>query len=285
VIGTVQELHRFSAPSVTKRAKPAKTNEIRSTPPPPPPPPPPLPPPTPPPPPCKTHEVELKALLRASQDATGHSTACYRPSEPPLSAYFKGKLPREGRGARRRRRIRVQEAVRGIHSSDYYDPAEPAERQGLHAIARIQDDRLSCVGPARSISVLPIDQADTIMAHDDSETMRVTYDVRRPHERLPKKQHAPFERCKNERKSIAEAGGGGIWSRSENEHSPVGSKALADLRCSGDQHMKRTNCGRAQCSNIEPVNAKVSVGRLYCCCGGNVVALGYACTGSVSRPI
>jgi RNA polymerase sigma-70 factor (ECF subfamily) len=56
-----------------------------------------------------------------------------------------------------------------------------------------------------SISDVPIDEADTIMAHDDNFDAESTYDVTRLMERLPKNMRCSVEALKRGGQSIAEA--------------------------------------------------------------------------------
>jgi RNA polymerase sigma-70 factor (ECF subfamily) len=151
-----------------------------------------------------THEVELKALMLASQDgdAASHRVLLDRLSRR-LRAYFKGKLARTGRGAAEAEDL-VQEAVLAIHLKRHtYDPAEPLT-PWVHAIARYK--LIDFLRRTRtSISDVPIDEADTIMAHDDSVDAESTYDVRRLMERLPKNMRCAIEAVKLDGQSIAEA--------------------------------------------------------------------------------
>src|SRR6266446_3906250 len=83
-----------------------------------------------------THEVELKALMLASQDgnAASHRALLDRLSRR-LRAYYKGKLARIGRGATETEDL-VQEAVLAIHLKRHtYDPVEPLT-PWVHAVAR-----------------------------------------------------------------------------------------------------------------------------------------------------
>ena len=151
-----------------------------------------------------THEAELKALMLASLDgdAASHRALLDRLSRR-LRAYFKGKLARIGRGAAEAEDL-VQEAVLAIHLKRHtYDPAEPLT-PWVHAIARYK--LIDFLRRSRaSISDVPIDEADTIMAHDDTVSAESTYDVRRLMERLPKNMRCSIEAVKLEGRSIAEA--------------------------------------------------------------------------------
>src|SRR5712671_4030304 len=145
-----------------------------------------------------THEVELKALMLASQDgnAASHRALLDRLSRR-LRAYYKGKLARIGRGAAEAEDL-VQEAVLAIHLKRHtYDPVEPLT-PWVHAIARYK--LIDFLRRTRtSSSDVPIDEADTIMAHDDN------IDVKRLMERLPKNMRCAIEAVKLDGLSVAEA--------------------------------------------------------------------------------
>jgi RNA polymerase sigma-70 factor, ECF subfamily len=149
-----------------------------------------------------TREVELKALMLASLDgdAASHRALLDRLSRR-LRAYYKGKLARIGRGAAEAEDL-VQEAVLAIHLKRHtYDPSEPLT-PWVHAIAKLID---FLRGTRTSISDVPIEQADTIMAHDDNVDAESTYDVRRLLARLPKNMRCAIEAVKLDGQSIAEA--------------------------------------------------------------------------------
>jgi RNA polymerase sigma-70 factor (ECF subfamily) len=151
-----------------------------------------------------TDEIELKALMLASLDGDAGS---YRELLERLSrrlrAYYKGKLARIGRGAAEAEDL-VQEAVLAIHLKRHtYDPAEPLT-PWVHAIARYK--LIDFLRRTRtSISDVPIEEADTIMAHDDNVDAESTYDVRRLMKRLPKNMRCSIDAVKLEGLSIAEA--------------------------------------------------------------------------------
>src|ERR1700676_2521787 len=142
-----------------------------------------------------THEIELKALMLASLDG---DAASYRALLERLSgrlrAYYKGKLTGMGRGASEAEDL-VQEAVLAIHIKRHTsDPAEPLT-PWVHAIARYK--LIDFLPRSRApISDVPIDEADTIMAHDDNVSAESTYDVRRLMERLPKNMRCSIEAVK-----------------------------------------------------------------------------------------
>jgi RNA polymerase sigma-70 factor (ECF subfamily) len=120
-----------------------------------------------------------------------------------LRAYFKGKLAGIGRGASEAEDL-VQEAVLAIHIKRHtYNPAEPLT-PWVHAIARYK--LIDFLRRTRtSMADVPLDEADTIMAHDDHVSAESTYDVRRLMERLPKNMRCSIEAVKLEGQSIAEA--------------------------------------------------------------------------------
>ena len=151
-----------------------------------------------------THEVELKALMLASLDgdAASHRVLLDRLSRR-LRAYYKGKLARIGRGAAEAEDL-VQEAVLAIHIKRHtYDPAEPLT-PWVHAVARYK--LIDFLRRSRaSISDVPIEEADTIMAHDDNVDAESTYDLKRLMHRLPEKMRCSIEAVKLDGQSIAEA--------------------------------------------------------------------------------
>jgi RNA polymerase sigma-70 factor (ECF subfamily) len=151
-----------------------------------------------------THEIELKALMLASLDgdAASHRALLDQLSRR-LRAYYKGKLAAIGRGASEAEDL-VQEAVLAIHIKRHtYSPAEPLT-PWVHAIARYK--LIDFLRRTRtSISDVPIDEADTIMAHDDNVDAESTYDVKRLMERLPKNMRCAIEAVKLDGQSVAEA--------------------------------------------------------------------------------
>ena len=151
-----------------------------------------------------TREVELKALMLASQDgdAASHRALLDRLSRR-LRAYYKGKLAGIGRGASEAEDL-VQEAVLAIHIKRHtYDPAEPLT-PWVHAIARYK--LIDFLRHTRaSLADVPIEEADMIMAHDDIVDAESTYDVKRLMERLPKNMRCAIEAVKLDGQSIAEA--------------------------------------------------------------------------------
>jgi RNA polymerase sigma-70 factor (ECF subfamily) len=151
-----------------------------------------------------TDEIELKALMLASLDgdAASHHALLDRLSRR-LRAYYKGKLARIGKDASEAEDL-VQEAVLAIHIKRHtYDPAEPLT-PWVYAIARYK--LIDFLRRSRaSISDVPIEEAETIMAHDDNVSAESTYDVKRLIERLPKNMRCSIESVKLDGQSIAEA--------------------------------------------------------------------------------
>src|SRR6266851_5486589 len=151
-----------------------------------------------------TDETELKALMLAGLDgnATSHRELLERLSRR-LRAYYKGKLAGIGRGASEAEDL-VQEAVLAIHLKRHtYDPVEPLT-PWVHAVARYK--LIDFLRRTRTSLVdVPIDEANTIMAHDDNVDAESTHDVRRLMERLPKNMRCAIEAVKLDGQSIAEA--------------------------------------------------------------------------------
>jgi len=151
-----------------------------------------------------SHEIELKALMLASLDgdATSHRALLEKLSRR-LRAYYKGKLAGIGRGVIEAEDL-VQDAVLAIHLKRHtYDPAEPLT-PWVHAIARYK--LIDFLRRSRtSFADVPIEEADTIMAHDDNVDAESTYDVKRLMERLPKNMRCAIEAVKLDGLSIAEA--------------------------------------------------------------------------------
>jgi RNA polymerase sigma-70 factor, ECF subfamily len=151
-----------------------------------------------------THEIELKALMLASLDgdAASHRVLLDWLSRR-LRAYYKGKLARIGRSAEEAEDL-VQEAVLAIHLKRHtYDPVDLLT-PWVHAIARYK--LIDFLRRSRtSISDVPIEEADTIMAHDDNADAESTYDLKRLMQRLPEKMRCSIEAVKLDGQSIAEA--------------------------------------------------------------------------------
>jgi len=152
-----------------------------------------------------TDETDLKSLMLAGLD--GHA-ASHRALLGQLSgrlrAYYRGKLARIGRRGAGEAEDLVQEAILAIHLKRHtYDPAEPLT-PWVHAIARYK--LIDFLRRTRtSLADVPIDEADTIAAHDDNVDAESTFDVRRLMERLPKNMRCSIEAVKLDGLSIAEA--------------------------------------------------------------------------------
>jgi RNA polymerase sigma-70 factor, ECF subfamily len=151
-----------------------------------------------------TREIELKALMLASLDgdAVSYQALLHQLSRR-LRAYYKGKLARLGRGAAEAEDL-VQEALLAIHFKRHtYDLAEPLT-PWVHAIARYK--LIDFLRRTRtSLADVPIDKADTIMAHDDNVDTESTYDIKKLMERLPKNMRCAIEAVKLDGLSVAEA--------------------------------------------------------------------------------
>jgi RNA polymerase sigma-70 factor, ECF subfamily len=151
-----------------------------------------------------THEIELKALMLASLDgdAASHRALLDRLSRR-LRAYYKSKLAGMGRGATEAEDL-VQEAVLAIHLKRHtYDPIEPLT-PWVHAIARYK--LIDFLRRSRtSFAEVSIEEADSMMAHDDNVDAESSYDLRRLMQRLPEKMRCSIEAVKLDGQSIAEA--------------------------------------------------------------------------------
>jgi RNA polymerase sigma-70 factor (ECF subfamily) len=151
-----------------------------------------------------THETELKALMLASLDgdAASHRALLERLSRR-LRAYYKGKLSGIGRGASEAEDL-VQEALLAIHIKRHtYNPTEPLT-PWVHAIARYKlIDFLRRTRTSRAD--VPIEEADNVMAHDDSVGAESTYDLKRLMQQLPKNMRCSIEAVKLDGRSVAEA--------------------------------------------------------------------------------
>jgi RNA polymerase sigma-70 factor (ECF subfamily) len=151
-----------------------------------------------------TTEAELRGLMLAALDgdAGSHRTLLVALSSR-LRAYYKGKFARIGRGASEAEDL-VQEAVLAIHIKRHtYNPDEPLT-PWVHAIARYKLIDFLRRNRA-SLSDVPIDEADEVMAHDDHSDAESTYDVRRLMEQLPKNMQCAIEAVKLDGLSTAEA--------------------------------------------------------------------------------
>jgi RNA polymerase sigma-70 factor (ECF subfamily) len=147
-----------------------------------------------------TLEIELKALMLASLDG---NAASYRSLLDQLSrrlrAYYKAKLVTVGKGKVEAEDL-VQEAILAIHLKRHtYDQREPLT-PWVHAIARyklidfLRRNRVS-------LTELPIDEVEEVMAHDDSADADSAYDIRR----LMQRMQCSIQAVKLDGLSIAEA--------------------------------------------------------------------------------
>ncbi|MBR0705120.1 sigma-70 family RNA polymerase sigma factor [Bradyrhizobium liaoningense] len=149
-------------------------------------------------------EIELKALMLASQDGDGaaHRVLLERLSRH-LRAYYKGKLVRIGRGTTEAEDL-VQEAVLAIHLQRHtYDPEEPLT-PWVYAIARYKLIDFLRRNRA-SVADVPIDEAHEVTANDDHLGAESSFDVRRLLMRLPEKMRCAIEAVKLDGLSVAEA--------------------------------------------------------------------------------
>src|SRR5712671_4665410 len=152
-----------------------------------------------------TDETDLKSLMLAGLD--GHA-ASHRALLGQLSgrlrAYYRGKLARIGRRGAAEAEDLVQEAVLAIHLKRHtYDPAERLT-PWVHAIARYK--LIDFLRRTRtSLADVPIEEAATMMAHNDNVDAESTYDLKRLMQQLPEKMRCSIEAVKLDGQSIAEA--------------------------------------------------------------------------------
>ena len=150
-----------------------------------------------------TLEIGLKALMLASLDG---NAASYRSLLDQLSrrlrAYYKAKLVTVGKGKAEAEDL-VQEAILAIHLKRHtYDQREPLT-PWVHAIARYK--LIDFLRNRVSLTELPIDEVEEVMAHDDSADAESTYDIRRLMQRLPQGMQCSIQAVKLDGLSIAEA--------------------------------------------------------------------------------
>ncbi len=151
-----------------------------------------------------TLEIELKALMLAGLkgDAASHRSLLDRLSRR-LRAYYKAKLVAVGRGIAEAEDL-VQEAILAIHIKRHtYDPREPLT-PWVYAIARYKLIDFLRRNRA-SLAEVPIDEADEVMAHDDTTDAESTYDIRRLMERLPEGMQCAIMAVKLDGLSVTEA--------------------------------------------------------------------------------
>lgn len=160
-----------------------------------------------------TREAELRALMTTglAGDAAAHRVLLDRLSRH-LRAYYKGRLTRAGRSAAEAEDL-VQEALIAIHTRRYtYDPAEPLT-PWVHAIARYKlIDHLRQTRP--SLTHVPIEDADELIARDDHIGVESTLDLGRLLGKLPDKMRQAIQSVKLDGLSVAEAADRSGMSRS-----------------------------------------------------------------------
>ena len=150
------------------------------------------------------NEAELRALMRAS--LTGDANAyrvLLRQLSASLRAYYKGRLRRVGRSADEAEDL-MQETLMAIHTRRHtYHPTEPLT-PWVYAIARYKlIDHLRRM--RASVSDVPIEDADGIIAKEDFATGESARDVRKLLEKLPYKMRRAIECVKLDGFSVAEA--------------------------------------------------------------------------------
>ena len=150
------------------------------------------------------NEPELRALMRAGLrgDASAYRALLSRLSAN-LRAYYKGKLARIGRSATEAEDL-MQEALMAIHTRRHtYDPAE-ALTPWVYAIARYKlIDHLRRT--RASMTDLPIEDADELMAQDDHVGTESANDLARLLNQLPNKMRRAIQSVKLDGLSVAEA--------------------------------------------------------------------------------
>src|SRR5262245_59572471 len=149
-------------------------------------------------------ECELKNLMVAGLDgdAAAHRSWLARLSWH-LRGYYKSRLARIGRGATEAEDL-VQEALLAIHTRRHtYDPTEPLT-PWVHAIARYKlIDHLRRT--RASMTHVPLEQAEEVMARDDHAGAESAYDLHRLLSGLPEKMRQAIECVKLDGLSVAEA--------------------------------------------------------------------------------
>src|SRR5262245_58741581 len=142
-----------------------------------------------------TIEAELKNLMVAGRagDAAAHRSVLDRLSRR-LRAYYRGRLARIGRSGTEAEDL-VQEALLAIHTRRHtYDPSEPLT-PWVHAIARYKlIDHLRRT--RASMTHVPLEQAEDVMARDDHAGAESAYDLHRLMSGLPEKMRHAIECAK-----------------------------------------------------------------------------------------
>jgi RNA polymerase sigma-70 factor (ECF subfamily) len=150
-----------------------------------------------------THEIELKALMLATQrgDAAAYRTLLAK-LVPRLRAYYKRRMMGAGRSAEEAEDL-VQETLLAVHLKRHtYDP-DALFTPWLHAIARYKlIDHLRSNKMSRMD--VPIDDRQDLMAADDHAASEGTHDMAKLLHRLPRKTRQAIEAVKLEGESVAE---------------------------------------------------------------------------------
>lgn len=150
------------------------------------------------------NEAELRALMKASLagDAPAHHALLNRLAAN-LRAYYKARLARIGRSATEAEDL-TQEALMAIHTRRHtYDPAEPLT-PWVYAIARYKlIDHLRHT--RASMTDLPIEDAEQLMAHDDYAGAESTSDMAKLLNGLPEKMRRAIQAVKLDGLSVVEA--------------------------------------------------------------------------------
>ncbi len=148
-------------------------------------------------------EIELRRLMLAGRngDAVAYRALLDRLSRL-LRGYYKGKLSGIGRTAEAE--DLVQEAILAIHFKRHtYDSAQPLT-PWVHAIARYK--LIDFLRRARAaFADVPLEEADSLMAQDDSIGAESALDLKRLMQRLPEKVRCSIEAVKLDGQSVAEA--------------------------------------------------------------------------------
>lgn len=165
-------------------------------------------------------------LASLDGDAVSHRALLARLSGH-LRAYYKRKLARVGRDPAEAEDL-VQEAILAIHLKRHtYDPNEPLA-PWVYAVARYK--LIDFLRRTHTSVNVPIDEADQIMARDDTVSAESTYDLRKLMERLPKAMRCAIEAVKLDGQSVAEAAERcGISESSVKVNIHRGLKRLTDL--------------------------------------------------------
>ena len=151
-----------------------------------------------------TKESDLKALMTASLEGDSHAhRALLTALSGYLRSYYKGRLLRSGRTAEEAEDL-VQEALIVIHTQRHtYDPEQPLT-PWVYAIARYKlIDHLRRT--RMTTTDVPLENADDILASDDSAAAESQFDLAKLLERLPERMRLSLQYVKLEGLSVAEA--------------------------------------------------------------------------------